>query len=90
MFYGGVRKAVPFFIKRYLFYIEKFYKKLLYKRMCHKKKYNICGRLCNRRQRVKEWNPEEFLREQAARKQKDKKERKERKTEGISREKIQK
>jgi len=73
LFYGGVRKAVPFFIKRYLFYKEKFYKKLLYKRMCHKKKYNICGRLCNRRQRVKEWNPEEFLREQAARKQKDKK-----------------
>ena len=30
---------------------------------------------------MKEWNPEEFLREQAARKQKDKKERKERKAE---------
>ena len=71
--------AVPFFIKRYLFYKEKFYKKSLYKRMSHKKKYNICGRLCNRRQRVKEWNPEEFPREQVARKQKDKKERKERK-----------
>ena len=44
-----------------------------------KREENICGGLCNRRQRVKEWNPEEFLREQVARKQKDKKERKERK-----------
>ena len=33
-----------------------------------KREENICGRLCNGRQRVKEWNPEKFLREQAIKK----------------------